>query len=266
MLSRPKLGVCTWLFEDLPLPEIAKIVAALDYDGVELLADWERYTAVTAKQILSDHNLAVYSLTPPNVDLAHPDTAVRDAAFNSYMKLLDFAAEFGNPLVGVSAFAGRTRPMATLAEEGGWLVTAVQKIADEAQQRQLKLVFAVRNRYETHLINQGADGITLLEKVSRDNIGLLLSAFHMGIEEQDAASAMRQVADRLWLYHMADSNRQAIGRGHTKLGAHLWALEDIGYQGPIIMECVPPLPSPFVPEADRLQVLERFLRDSRSWF
>lgn len=266
MLSRPKLGVCTWLFGEMPLPEVAQKVAILDYDGVELMPNWQRYPAVTAKQILSDHNLAIFSLTPPNVDLAHPQAAVREEALTSYLRLLDYAAALGDPLVGVRAFAGRTRPLVPLAEEADLFVTAVQHLADEAAARNLKLVVAVQNRYETYLINRGRDGIAFVENVGRENVGLLLSAFHMGIEEQDAATTIRQAGERMWLYHMADSNRQAIGNGHTKLGAHLWALEDIGYQGPIMMECLPPQPSPFFEEKAYLQVLEEFLRASRSWF
>ena len=77
MLSRPQLGVCTWTFGDLSLPEIAAFLAELDFDGVELAGDLSRYTAREAGQILQDHGLTVFSLTPQNVDLAHPDTAVR---------------------------------------------------------------------------------------------------------------------------------------------------------------------------------------------
>jgi sugar phosphate isomerase/epimerase len=90
----------------------------------------------------------------------------------------------------------------------------------------------------------------------------------MNIEEQDAGAAIRSVGDRLWLYHMADSNRQGIGRGHTKLGLHLWGLEDIGYTGAIIFECVAPGANPFAPIKDEhsLMWVETYLQESRSWF
>lgn len=268
MLSRPRLGVCTWIFGDLPLAQIAGIVAQYDYDGVALQADLRQTTAVITKQILADHNLDLFSLTPPEVDLANPDTAVRHKAIDTYLRLLDFAAEIGQPLVAVRGKKGRTRPITKREEEMALLVTAVQQLADEARQRDLKLVFELLNRYESHLVNSGAAAATFLEKVARDNVGLLLNAFHMNIEEQDAATTIRQLTDKMWLYHMADSNRQGIGRGHTKLGNHLWGLEDIGYQGPLIMEFLVPGADPIAPILDdaALQILETYLQESRRWF
>ena len=268
MLSRPKLGVCTWIFGDLPLVEVASRLTAMRYDGVELLADFTRYSAKEAQQILREYDLTVFSLTPDNVDLAHPETAVRQQAIDYYMRLLDFAVDLGHPLVSCHGYVGRIRPLTTMAEEKEWLMMTVRYIAEEAQKRALRLVFEVLNRYETHLINTATEALTFLEALNCDNVGVLLDAYHMNIEEQDAATAIRTMGDKLWLYHMADSNRQAIGRGHTKLGAHLWALEDIGYDGPIIMECTAPGPDPFTPIKDEhsLDWLETYLQESRSWF
>lgn len=268
MLLRPQLGVATWTFGELPLADIARRVAALAYDGVTLRGDLAQLTAVTTRTILADHALQLFALTPMNVDLAHPDTAERQQALDYYTRLLDFAAEAGSPLVSIEPYIGRIRPWATLAAEMTWLVTAVSYLANEAQQRHLRLTFGVRNRYETHLINTGAAAQHLLEMVGRDNVGLTLSAFHMNIEEQDAATTIRQAGSRLLLYHMADSNRQAIGRGHTKLGVHLWALEDAGYTGPMMMECLPPGSDPVTAVANdsARTLLETYLHECRRWF
>jgi hypothetical protein len=66
---------------------------------------------------------------------------------------------------------------------------------------------------------------------------------------------------------MADSNRQAIGQGHLKLGMHLWALESLP-QVPVILECLPADGDPFgmgVAEDGRNQVIA-YLKESRTWF
>lgn len=268
MLARRKLGACTWTFGDWPLAVIAGRLAAMEFDGVELLGDLDRYPAATAKQILTDHDLQVFSLTPDNVDLAHPEKRVRDQAITYYNNLLDFAAELGKPLVSVHGYVGRVRPLATLAEERTLLVSAVQQLASAAAGRGLRLVFEVLNRYESHLINTGAEAVDFVADVGRDNVGVLLDAYHMNIEEQDPGGALRLTGDRLWLYHMADSNRQGIGRGHTKFGDQLWALDEIGYDGPIILECTAPGPDPFtaIKDENSHQWLEKYLRESRSWF
>jgi sugar phosphate isomerase/epimerase len=148
------------------------------------------------------------------------------------------------------------------------LQASMRTIAQAADEKGLRLVFELLNRYETYLVNNSAEAFSFLDSLRLDNLGLYLNAFHMNIEEQDAAATLRQAGDRLWLYAMSDSNRQAIGRGHIKLGAHLWALEDIKYAGPIIIECLPSGANPFAPSADEeaMELLAAILRDSRSWF
>jgi sugar phosphate isomerase/epimerase len=104
-------------------------------------------------------------------------------------------------------------------------------------------------------------------EVGAENVGILLDAYHMNIEEADAAAALRLVRDHLWLYHAADSNRQGIGRGHTDFEAQLSVLAEVGYAGPIILECTAPGPDPFtaIKDAHSVTWLETYLQESRSW-
>lgn len=260
-----RLGVCTWTFGDLPLGEIARRLEALGYEGVELMGDLARYRAAEAAQILSDHGLAIFSLTPENVDLAHPDEAVRRRAIDYYLRLLDFAAGLDHPLVSCHGLVGRVRAVTTGAEEYDLLLRSVRQIAGRAQSLNLRLVMEVLNRYEAHLINTAAEAVRFVADVGAGNVGLLLDAYHMNIEEADPAAALRLAGERLWLYHAADSNRQGIGRGHTDFGAQLIALAEVGYAGPIILECTAPGPDPFTATKDEhsLSWLETYLHESR---
>lgn len=268
MWTKQKLGVAAWTMGQRPLPDIAQRIQALNYDGVTLTIDPQRDTAAAVTQVLGEHNLSLFAISPPEVDLAHPETAVRQQAVDQYMKLVDFAVEAGNPLLICRGMKGRNRPVVTLDEEMSLLETAVHEIAQYAATKDVRLVFEVLNRYETHLVNTGADALNLLDRIGQDNVGVMLGAFHMNIEEQDAATVIRQAGERLWLFTMSDSNRQAIGQGHIKLGNHLWAIEDINYTGPIILECLPPRSNAFFPAGDSqsLEILESYLRDSRQWF
>jgi sugar phosphate isomerase/epimerase len=202
------------------------------------------------------------------VDVSASSPTVRQSAIGHYLKLVDFAAELNHPLLICRGVKGRNQPFSTVVEEMGLLVTAVRQIAQYAAEKEVRLVIEVLNRYESHLVNTGAAALELLDNVGLANVGVMLNAFHMNIEEQDEAAVMRQAGDRLWLFAMSDSNRRAIGQGHLKLGNHLWALEDIGYKGPIILECLPPGSNSLRPAADEasLEILESYLRDSRSWF
>jgi sugar phosphate isomerase/epimerase len=262
-----KLGVCTWTFGDLSLAAIAGRLQALGFDGVELMGDLGQYRPAEAARVLRDHGLEVFSLTPENVDLAHPDPAVRAEAIDYFLRLLDFAAEVGRPLVSCHGLVGRVRAIGSEAEEWAVFVEAVRRIAARAQELHLRLVMEVLNRYEAHLLNTAAEAQRFVGEVRAGNVGILLDAYHMNIEEMSPAAALRQAGDRLWLYHVADSNRQGIGRGHTDFSAQLAALDDIGYGGPIILECTAPGPDPFraIKDADSRTWLEKYLSESRSW-
>ena len=106
-----------------------------------------------------------------------------------------------------------------------------------------------------------------IEAVGEANVGVLLDAYHMNIEESEPAAALRLAGDKLWLYHVADSNRQGVGRGHTDFRAQMTALADIGYDGPIIVECTAPGPDPFtaIKDEESLGWLERYLQESLHW-
>ena len=261
------LGVCTWTFGDLSLEEIARRLQGLGFDGVELVGDPALYSAKQASGILADHDLRVFSLTPENVDLAHPDDTIRQKAVDYYLWLLDFAAELDKPIVSCHGYVGRIRPVSSIEEEWRLFAHAVRQIARRAAALDLRLVMEVLNRYEAHLVNTASEALAFVEEVGADNVGVLLDAYHMNIEESEPAAALRQAGSRLWLYHAADSNRQGIGRGHTDFAAQMAALGDIGYDGPIILECTAPGPDPFtaIKGPESRSWLETYLQESRSW-
>jgi D-psicose/D-tagatose/L-ribulose 3-epimerase len=264
-----KLGVCSWTFGDCPLKGIARRLAALEYDGVELMGDLSAYTPDEAASVLHAHHLHLFSLTPDNVDLAHPDGEIRAAAIAYYLNLIQFAAGFDNrPLVSCHGFVGRVRAISSQSQEYTLFVEAVQTLAKEAARLQVKLVIEVLNRYESHLVNTASQAVTFVSDVGADNVGILLDAYHMNIEEPDPAAAIRTAGSRLWLYHAADSNRQAVGHGHTDFIAQMAALADVGYRGPVIMECTAPGPDPFsaIKDDHSIERLQKYLTDSRTWF
>jgi len=242
-----KYGVCNWIFGDEPLAETAARLAGFGYDGLELKGDLELYDPAEVRAILDDHGLEVLSLTPEDVDLPHPDAEVRTEAVDYYLRLLDFAAAVGAPMVGCHGAVGRIRPVTTYEQEYVNYVVGVQRVAERAQELGLQLAIEVLNRYESHLLNTAEEAVRFVEEVGALNVGLLLDAYHMNIEEANLADAIRRAGRHLSLFHAADSNRQAVGRGHTDFLDVMRALKDIEYDGDIIIECTASGPDPFTP-------------------
>lgn len=259
-----KYGVCNWIFGDEPLAETAVRLAGFGYDGLELKGDLKLYDPFEVKAILDDHGLAVLSLTPEDVDLPHPDPKVRSEAVDYYLRLLDFAIEVGASIVGCHGAVGRIRPVTTYEQEYVNFVVGVQRIAARSQELGLRLAIEVLNRYESHLLNTSEEAVRFVEEVGAPNVGILLDAYHMNIEEADLGSAILAAREHLILFHAADSNRQAVGRGHTDFLGVMRALKDIQYNGAIIIECTASGPDPFTPVKGQgwLEEAARYVEES----
>jgi D-psicose/D-tagatose/L-ribulose 3-epimerase len=242
-----RYGVCNWIFGDKDLAATATFLAEVGFDGLELMGDLELYQPAEVNVLLGGHGLAALSLTPENVDLAHPDAGVRAEAVDYYLRLLDFATAVGAPVVSCHGAVGRVRPLADYEEEYGFFLAGVGRIAARAAELNLRLAMEVLNRYESHLLNTAAQAIDFVTQVGAPNLGVLLDAYHMNIEEADPATAILDAGEHLFLFHAADSNRQSVGRGHTDFVALTRALWRIEYTGDVIIECTAAGPDPFTP-------------------
>jgi D-psicose/D-tagatose/L-ribulose 3-epimerase len=244
---RTRYGVCNWVFGGQDLATTAAFLARVGFDGVELMGDLGLYWPVDVNTILSDHGLAVLSLTPEDVDLAHPDPGVRAEALDYYLRLLDFAVAVGAPVVSCHGAVGRVRALSDHNEEYEHLLDGVSHIGKRAAELNLHLAMEVLNRYESHLLNTAAQALEFVMRVGSPNVGILLDAYHMNIEEADLGAAILDAGERLFLFHVADSNRQAVGRGHTDFLALKRALWRVGYTGDVVIECTAAGPDPFTP-------------------
>jgi D-psicose/D-tagatose/L-ribulose 3-epimerase len=254
-----RYGVCNWIFGDEDLAATAAFLAQAGFDGLELKGDLQLYRPADVVDVLGEHGLAVLSLTPEDVDLAHPESRVRKEALDYYLRLLDFAAAVGAPVVSCHGAVGRVRALAAIEEEYAYLLAGVQRIAARAAELNLRLAMEVLNRYESHLLNTAAQAVQFVADVAdvtvgtdvadggAPNVGILLDAYHMNIEEADPAAAILDAGEHLILFHAADSNRQAVGRGHTDFLALMGALRRVGYAGDIVIECTAAGPDPFTP-------------------
>lgn len=242
-----RFGVCTWVFGDLPIQEIASSLSRMGFDGLELKGDLSLYSPADLRPLLQSVGLSVLSITPENVDLAYPDAVVRREALDYYLDLIAFARELECPVVSCHGAVGRVRAFASQTNEYRYLWEGVARLADAASAAGVRVAIEVLNRYESHLLNTAAQALAMVREIDHPALGILLDAYHMNIEEADPAGAVRSVGDRLFLFHVADSNRAAPGRGHTDFEALFHALREIDYSGDVIVECTASGPDPFTP-------------------
>jgi sugar phosphate isomerase/epimerase len=120
-----------------------------------------------------------------------------------------------------------------------WVCEAIQECSLAARSSNVKLALEPINHYETTLINNVGQGLALIASVGADNFGLLLDTFHMNIEEANIEKSIVECSDRVFHFHVADSNRWYPGAGHLDFKSILDTLSGIKYQGFISGEFLP---------------------------
>ena len=93
------------------------------------------------------------------------------------------------------------------------------------------------NRYECRYLNRIADNIRIIDAVAHPNAGLLPDTFHMSIEEADMGQALIQAGHRIAHVHLGDSNRLLPGHGLLDWRGIFGALDTVGYDGYVNLEC-----------------------------
>jgi len=242
-----RLGVCTWVFGETPLERVAEAVSEMGYDGLELKGDFPLPDASRVQAVLRDADLLPLALTPENEDLAHPDPDRRQTAMLYYQSLIRFSHDIGCPIVSCHGAVGRVRALSSQEAEYHLMQESVAQLADEARSAGVKIAVETLNRYESHLLNTAEQTLAFFRGIGDSSVGILLDTYHMNIEENAPDDAVRRAADRLFLFHVADSNRKGLGRGHIDFGSLFAALQEIGYTGDIIVECTASGPDPFTP-------------------
>ncbi|MDX9863111.1 MAG: sugar phosphate isomerase/epimerase family protein, partial [Rhodospirillales bacterium] len=121
--------------------------------------------------------------------------------------------------------AGRARAVEVLA-----------RVADRARHAGLVLALEAVNRYENALVNTAQQALELVSAIGADNVGVHLDTFHMNIEEDNPAAAIRACGPRLFHLHIGESHRGYLGTGSVDFDAIFGALAAIRYDGPIALE------------------------------
>jgi hypothetical protein len=124
-----------------------------------------------------------------------------------------------------------------------FLAEALVVISARAADHGLVFFYEPLNRYETNLFNRLAPAAAFLEQHGLCHVKLLADLFHMNIEETSLADCLTENFASIGHIHFADSNRQAIGFGHTNPLPILQTLQQLGYKGYLSAE-IHPLPTP----------------------
>ncbi len=220
-------------------------IASLGYQGVELaIRDPKLVDPDALARLAGKYSLAVPAIgtgqawNEEGLSFTDPDEQVRKAAIARIKSHVPAAASF-NAVIIIGLVRGMLKPGVTPEQANDWLCKALQECSRAARPAGVRLALEPINRYECTLINTVAEGLDLIGMVGEDNFGLLLDTFHMNIEEPVIEESIRNCGDRIFHFHVADSNRWYPGAGHLDFTSILQELFSTGYSGFVSGEFMP---------------------------
>jgi sugar phosphate isomerase/epimerase len=223
---------------------IAKI-ARWRYDGVELaIRDPSQVDAGELERVLSAYSLVVPAIGTgqawgeEGLSFVSDDPTVRATAIERIKSHISLAARL-DAVVILGLIRGITPEGQARERSMAYLVEALQECTAAAAVEGVRFALEPLNRYETDLIHTIAEGLELVERVGAGNLGLLLDTFHMNIEEAVIEEGIRACGDRIFHFHVADSNRWYPSAGHLDFESILSALFATGYRGFVSGEFMP---------------------------
>jgi sugar phosphate isomerase/epimerase len=219
--------------------------ATLGFDAIELFAPGpDAVDPAELRNLLDDNGLSLAAVgtgagwVKHKLTFTDADPTTRDKALDFAKRMIDFAGPFGAAVI-IGSMQGRAAGDVTRQVAIRYLGHALYKLAEHAEEFDTPVLYEPINRYETNLINSLAEATALIGGLGIENVKVLADLFHMNMEEENVAAAIRAAGKHIGHVHFADSNRKAAGMGHTNLAAIVQALRDISFAGYLSAEVFP---------------------------
>jgi sugar phosphate isomerase/epimerase len=217
----------------------------LGFDAVEIFpTSAESLNVKEVKNLLARHRLHVSAVgtgagwVKHKLRLTDPDPAVRQRARQFARGIVAAAGELGAPAI-IGSMQGRCETGVSRPQALEWLGESVEELSGQSAQFNQVLLYEPLNRYETDIFTRQGEAAAFLRNLRSKNVRLLCDLFHMNLEERSIANALLDAGPLVGHIHWVDSNRQAIGFGHTDVAPIVAALRAIGYSGYLSAEVLP---------------------------
>ena len=221
------------------------------FDGIELRARGDGRFAARLPELRAAARAGVVMATVcPETDhfIGDFDAGRRRDATEQLRSQLSVIAELGGEGVLTPAswgiFSLRLPPFAPPRQpddDRKVLLEALGELAGHAAAEGVWLAVEPINRYEDYMVNRLEQAVDLGEEVERAtgsaSVRVCADLFHMNIEEDDLAAAIRAAGPRIAHVHVDDTNRLQPGTGHMDFAGVFAALREVGYDGWLTFEC-----------------------------
>lgn len=233
-------SVWTGTFDEEGLTTAFRGTAEAGFDLIELpMFTPQEWPVELTKSLAAEYNVAVSAslgLTD-EVNISSEDAAIVRRGEEHLTAVLRVLHELGSShLCGViyGPMKKHQRPATEAELRNGQ--DALRRLAAYADTLGIRLGLEIVNRYETNILNTATQGLSYVDEIGADNLGIHLDTYHMNIEESGMFAPVLDAARRLAYVHIGESHRGYLGTGSVDFAAFFRALRYVNYDGPIVFE------------------------------
>ena len=151
-----------------------------------------------------------------------------------YIKdMVDLVAAIGGDTVAGPMYSavGKARQVSPEEKKQAWAWAEeyLREAADYAKDKGVRLGIEPLNRFETDFINTVDQGLELIDRIGRDNVGFLLDTSHMNIEESNIIAAIGKAGGKIYDIHTCANTRGIPGEDNFDWPAMAAAIKATGY-------------------------------------
>ncbi|MBO8167310.1 MAG: sugar phosphate isomerase/epimerase [Kosmotoga sp.] len=210
-------------------------------------------------------------LFPTNRDLSSNDREIRENAVNYLKDLTEYVSLIGGKyIVIVPSAVGRNTALDS--EEFSRSVQALKSCSKYFASNKVAAAIEPIRSAEVSLIHTVDDALKYINAINDSAISHINGdIYHMLNEESHIGEAILKCAEKLINLHIADSNRDAPGKGMIDIDVVIMAAYIVGMNQPgrfLTFEPLGPYPDPYVLSTQKcmVDIMDNLVKESVSYF
>ena len=239
-----------FILQGQPYEESLKQAAACGYEAIEIqlpkadMLDRESFFSLCGQLGLKLVSITTGLAVQEGLSLSSDNESVREATVARLCEMIDLAADCDHhPDVMIGLLSGKETDCPSRERFLFNLGRSLKDVSDHAKDRDIRINLEPVNHLDCPGLNTWEETVQLLDRFGCDRVFLGLDLYHMNLDETDLPGTIRRYGNRIGSVQLMDRNRQVPGRGDFDFGPILEAIRSTGFDGPIVMECLP-LPDP----------------------
>ena len=172
-------------------------------------------------------------------DVSSPNEGIRLNGIQFMKDMIKMIGRMGGGMIGGSTYCSWPKQLPKGDSKKAYQeqsLKSMKELVKVAEDNGVILNLEVLNRFEQFLFNTCEEILPFVKEIGSPNCGILLDTFHMNIEEDSLPDAIRLAGSHLNALHIGETNRKPVGMGRLPWNEIRTALDDIGFDGPLVEE------------------------------